>query len=150
MATMNGDGKDGTLIWGGKPKFTTEERRENGRKGGLKMGENRAKRRKTQEILQILLDLPINTRKKITDIEEIQSLTQLNGKNITVAEMIQVQQVKKALKGDLNSATYIRDTVGEKPVEKVEAKVENPVKNLTTEELRELIKRDSEGDNKRS
>ena len=120
MATMDGNGKDGTLIWGGKPKFTTEERRENGRKGGLKMGENRKERRKTQEILQILLDLPINTRKKITNIEDIQSLSQLSGKNITVAEMIQVQQVKKALKGDLNSATYIRDSIGEKPAEKVE------------------------------
>ena len=82
--------------------------------------------------------MPLKKR-KTADISDIQSYEQLKGKNITVNEAIQLKQIQRALNGDLSSATYIRDTIGEKPTEKVEAKVNDPFADLTTDELRKLI-----------
>ena len=66
--------------------------------------------------------MPLKKRKE-ADIEEIQAFEQLKGKNITVNEAIQLKQVQRALSGDLNSACYIRDTVGDKPTDKVETTI---------------------------
>lgn len=126
--------------------LTPEEHKKQSSRGGKKSGEVKREKKMAKEILEVFLSMPLRQR-KTADVEKIQAFEQLKGKNITVAEAIQLKQVQRALNGDLNSATYIRDTVGEKPVEKVEAKVENPFKDLTTEELRELIKHDPEGDN---
>lgn len=119
---------------------TPEERREIAIKGGKKSVEVRRNRKRAREILNVFLAMPLKKRQN-ADIEEIQSFEQLKGKNITVNEAIQLRQVQKALNGDLASAQYIRDTVGDKPIEKVEMKAEvnNPFEGLTTEELRKLI-----------
>ena len=116
----------------------TEEYKENGRKGGIASGKAKREKKRAKEILNIFLAMPLKKRKE-ADIEEIQAFEQLKGKNITVNEAIQLKQVQRALSGDLNSACYIRDTVGDKPVEKVQAEVKNPFKDLTTEELRKLV-----------
>lgn len=118
----------------------SEERKINGSKGGIRSGEVRRQRKRAEEILKIYLAMPLKKRLN-ADIEEIQSFEQLKGKNITVNEAIQLKQVQKALNGDLASAQYIRDTVGDKPIEKVEMKAEvnNPFEGLTTEELRKII-----------
>ena len=48
--------------------------------------------------------------------------------------------IQKALKGDLSAIAMVRDTIGEKPAEKVEATVKkNPFDELTADELRKLI-----------
>lgn len=120
-------------------EFTKEQLAEFGRRGGIASGEAKRKKKRSKDILEIFLSMPLKKRKEI-DIEDIQSLEQLKGKNITVHEAIQLKQVQRALNGDLASATYIRDTIGEKPVEKVQAEVNNPFAELSTEELRELIK----------
>ena len=120
--------------------FTTEEYKENGRKGGIASGKAKREKKRAKEILNIFLAMPLKKRKE-ADIEEIQAFEQLKGKNITVNEAIQLRQVQRALNGDLNSACYIRDTVGDKPSENVNvnAEVKNPFKDLTTEELRKLV-----------
>lgn len=117
-----------------------EERKKNGSIGGKKSVEVRRNRKRAEEILNVFLAMPLKKRQN-ADIEEIQSFEQLKGKNITVNEAIQLRQVQKALNGDLASAQYIRDTVGDKPIEKVEMKAEvnNPFEGLTTEELRKII-----------
>lgn len=132
----------------GRKKFTSdynpmkerspEERSEIARMGGKASGKAKADKRRSKEILDIFLSMPLKQR-VIADIEKIQSFEQLKGKNITVHEAIQLRQVQRALNGDLSSATYIRDTIGEKPIEKVEAKVNDPFAGLTTEELREIV-----------
>lgn len=120
--------------------FTAEERRANSSKGGKKSVEVMRKRKRTKAILEIFLSMPLEKRKE-ADIEEIKSFKGLKGKNITVNEAIQLRQVQRALNGDLASAQYIRDSIGDKPTENVNvnAEVKNPLKDLTTEELRKLI-----------
>lgn len=102
--------------------FTDEERKKNTSKGGIKSGEVRRAKKRTKEILEIFLKMPLKKRKE-ADIEEIQAFEQLKGKNITVNEAIQLKQVQKALTGDLSSAQYIRDTIGDKPSDKVETTI---------------------------
>lgn len=119
-------------------KRSPENRSEIGKKGGIASGKIRREKKKTREILEIFLSMPLEKR-KTADIEDIKGFKQLAGKNITVNEAIQLKQIQKALKGDLSSAIYIRDSIGEKPTEKVEAKVNDPFAGLSTEELRAII-----------
>ena len=107
-------------------KMTPEQRREYGRKGGLTKGENYKRRRELKETLNVLLDMPVNDGKK-NDIDKIKAFANLKGKNITVDQAMMVTLVQKALKGDLNAIAMIRDTIGEKPSEKVEVKDVTPV-----------------------
>jgi hypothetical protein len=95
-------------------EFTAEERRENGRKGGIASGEAKRKKNAMKETLEILLSMPLNG-KKCHSVEDIQSFAQLKGKNVTVETAIMIKQVQRALSGDLPSAEFIRDTSGQKP-----------------------------------
>ena len=123
-------------------KMTPEQRRAYGRKGGLKKGENYKRRKELKETLDILLDMPLRTG-RTTNVEKVQAFANLKGKNITVDQAMMVCLIQKALKGDLSAIAMVRDTIGEKPTEKVnmDAKVtKNPMEDLSVDELRELIK----------
>ena len=125
-------------------KMTPEQRAENGRKGALKAIETKRKRKAMKETLEVLLDMPMK-RGKVYTAEEIKSFADLKGKNITIDQAMMICLVQKALKGDLSAIAMVRDTIGEKPAEKVEATVtKNPFDELTADELRKLIERDTE------
>ena len=94
--------------------MTPEERRENGRKGGIASGEAKRKKKAMRDRLEILLELPMKGG-KLKDVEEIQNFAALKGKNITVADAMMIAQIQKALRGDTTAATFIRDTAGQKP-----------------------------------
>lgn len=102
--------------------LTPEEHKAQTSRAGKRSVEVRRERKRAREILEVFLAMPLKKR-QAADIDKIMSYEGLKGKNITVAEAIQLKQVQRALNGDLNSATYIRDTVGEKPVEKVESTI---------------------------
>lgn len=102
--------------------FTTEEYRKNGAKGGIASGKAKREKKRAKEILDIFLSMPLKKRKE-AEIEDIKAFEELKGKNISVNEAIQLKQVQRALNGDLNSAMYIRDTVGDKPTDKVETTI---------------------------
>ena len=80
-------------------KITKETASDNGKKGGVKSGEARRKRKTLKENLLLLLE---------------QGDTQ---NNITLA------LIDKAMNGDVKAYEVIRDTVGEKPTDKMEADV---------------------------
>lgn len=113
-----------------KEKFgshlTHEDRVRNGRKGGLKNGENARKRRQMKEAIEILMSMPLEN-KSAKELEEIISFKDLQGKNLTINDAIIVKQVQKALKGDLNAVTFLRDTSGQKPKEDVAVDMNVPV-----------------------
>lgn len=79
-----------------KPVRTKKEARERGRAGGIKSGKVRAERKTFKEELLTLL------REKDTQ------------KNISVALVL------KALDGDIRAFEVLRDTVGEKPTDKID------------------------------
>lgn len=97
-----------------KTDFTPEERRENGRKGGIASGITKRRKAQMKNTLNILLTMPLNG-KKCHEVEDIQNFAQLKGKNVTVETAIMIRQIQRALAGDLPSAEFIRDTSGQKP-----------------------------------
>ena len=82
---------------------TSEEAREYGRKGGIASGKARAARKTLKEELLALLE---------------QGDTQ---------ERISLALLQKAMQGDTKAFEVLRDSIGEKPTEKVEADVKNEV-----------------------
>lgn len=101
-----------------KRDFTPEERRENGRKGGIASGEAKRRKAEMKKTLELLLTMPLQN-KKCHEIEDIQNFAQLKGKNVTVEAAILIRQIQRALAGDLPSAEFIRDTSGQKPTNDV-------------------------------
>lgn len=89
-------------------KRTKTEQREIAQKAGKKSGEARREKKKLKELLEMALEM--------TD----ESTGETNAMAITAA------LIKQAKKGNVLAYTTIRDTKGEKPVEKQEVKV-NPV-----------------------
>ncbi len=82
-------------------KFTQEE----AKKGAQKSAEVRRAKRDLRQALEILLETDIKGK---------------NGELTSGAEAIAIAQFQKALKGDTRAFEVIRDTAGQKPVEKVE------------------------------
>ena len=64
---------------------------------------------------------------KSADVDSIRSFAALKGKNINVQEAILIAQVQKAMKGDTRAAEYVRDTIGQKPVDSVVMTMNLPV-----------------------
>lgn len=85
---------------------TPKQRRENAQKAGIASGEARRKKRDLKLAMQALLEADIKDKK--------------TGDVMSGAEAIAVAQYRKALKGDAKAFELIRDTSGQKPVEKVE------------------------------
>ena len=112
---------------------------EEAKKGGIASGEARRRRKSMQEFAEMILGLSMKTG-EVHSIEDIKSLAEIKDKNLTVDQMILLKQAEKAIKGDLSSATFIRDTSGNKPKEIIEhsGEVNNPYSKLSEEELRKL------------
>lgn len=106
--------------------MTPEQRRENGRKGGIASGEAKRKKKAMRERLEILLAMPLGKGEAI-DIEDIQSFAALKKKNITVQEAVLVAQITRAMTGDTAAAAFVRDTVGEKPKDNMNVGLQLPV-----------------------
>lgn len=87
-----------------------EEARELGRKGGIASGKARKERKTLKEELLLLLSEG-DTQKKVS-----------------------LAVLQKALDGDIQAFNTIRDTIGEKPVDKVEQEVISSIKVELTDE----------------
>lgn len=91
---------------------TSEEARENGRKGGLASAAARKKRKAMREVLNDLLDLPMREADPDNKLKSFADFAA--GKNVTVEQAMLMAQLIKAIKGDTKAATFVRDTAGEK------------------------------------
>ena len=124
---------------------TKDEQKKIASKGGIASGEARRAKRDMKQSLEILLNLAIK-KGVVVDPSNAETLTDVKSKNLTVQEAILVAQIQKALKGDLRAAEFLRDTAGQKPVDKKDIKqeIKNPFEGLSTDELRKLASDDDE------
>lgn len=88
-----------------KRNFTHEERVANGRKGGLKYKANLEEKRTMRAILEVFLSKPAGK-------------SEYNCK-----EAMLLRAVQQAIAGDAKAREFVRDTIGEKPVEKQETSI---------------------------
>ncbi len=97
-----------------KDDLTAEERRESARRAGIASGIARAKRKTMREMLDYLLEKEITNQK--------------TGEKVTTQEAMMTAVIAKAVKGDMRANEFVRDTVGEKPIERQEImQIEPPV-----------------------
>lgn len=121
-------------------EMTPEELREVSRRGGKASVKARRERRERQKDMRhIFTDLLTMTIKsgKVYDTGEIDNFSKLKGKNITVNEAICVRQIQKALIGDAKAFEFIRDIMGEKPVENINFKDITPVVIAGEDEIKD-------------
>ena len=105
-----------------KPVRSKDEARKRGKKGGIKSGESRRLKKSLRERLVILLE---------TKTEDGQ------GDN---ADAMTVALIREAAKGNVPAYLAVRDTVGEKPTDKVDQTV-NLSRHLSPAEATEELLR---------
>lgn len=91
---------------------TPSERRENAEKAGKASGKARRRRKALKELLDLVLEGTI----------------EINGQTMGRDEAIAIAIIEKAQKGDVAAFLAIRDTLGEKPTEKVNMSVSDSVR----------------------
>lgn len=105
-------------------EFTSDQSREeaakNGRKGGIKSGEARRRRKAFAEAFNVLLE------RKYSDH---------NGNEIQGVDAIAAKTFQSAMNGDLKAMQIIRDTVGEMPAQRVEVDTIDPQARAEMDEL---------------
>ena len=95
-----------------------------------------------QELAKIVLDMPYEGR----DVEDIEGLNfddSLDA-NLTVGQRALLAVAKKAMRGDAGALAFLRDTAGERPVDKVE--VSGNVEGAAAEIRGLIAKRKAQGD----
>lgn len=97
-----------------------EKLKEIGKKGGKKSGESRRRKRAMRDLMADIMVIPLE-KGKTKQASQIKNLAEVHNLNIDTETAILLAQVKKALTGDTNAAVFCRDTLGEKPTDKVEA-----------------------------
>ena len=113
-----------------KPFASESEAREKGAKGGKASGKARRDKKTLKDCLEILL--------------ERAEKVEIDGKTLklTGAELIALTAYQKAAGGDIKAMEFVRDTAGQKPVEKVMiAEVEQSV----VDEVEAMVMEDDEG-----
>lgn len=83
---------------------TSSEARKNGQKGGIASGEARRSKKLLRECLEILLEKEMKGK---------------NGETMSGAEALATKLFAEAMKGNVKAFEVLRDTAGQKPVEKI-------------------------------
>ncbi len=110
-----------------KGQLSKEEAKRRGKKGGIKSGQVRKEIKTCREILLMMSnytpneDTVDNLRKIFPGLEE---------KYLTYKTVMTLKQLEKALRGDTEAFKVCRDTMGEKPTDKVEQRTELEVNKI--------------------
>lgn len=102
-------------------KRTPRERKEIAKKGAEASNRKQAEKKAFKEILETLAT--IDVERFTTDeavLNELETINPEFAKKIDVKSVIAARIIHKALKGDLYAIGFLRDTIGEKPVDKQE------------------------------
>lgn len=100
-------------------KITSEEAREMQRIGAQKAKERNASRKQMKFTIDTLLSKSLK-KGELCTADDVMSLAEMDGKNIDVQTAIMIAVVQRALMGDMSAVQFLRDTVGEKPSDKIE------------------------------
>ena len=99
-----------------RTELSKEEAVEMGRKGGIASGKARKEKKLIKDSIELLLGLPIKSNKTKEQLRQLG--IEEDEMNNQTAMVIAIYQ--KALKGDVSAFNTLRDSVGQKPIEKVE------------------------------
>lgn len=122
---------------------TREQHSADSRRAGKASGKARRKKKAMKDAINMLLSLPLKDEKAKAYLEYLGFEEEDMDNQLGLV----ISMYKEAVaKGNVQAANWIRDTAGDKPMEKVQnnvnANINNPFNGLTTEELKEMIKND--------
>ena len=101
---------------------TREQHSADSRRAGIASGEARRKKKAMKDAINTLLSLPLKDEKAKAYLEYLGFEEEDMDNQLGLV----ISMYKEAVaKGNVQAANWIRDTAGDKPVEKVEANVEN-------------------------
>ena len=98
---------------------THEEAAAMGRKSGEVRREKARQRQMLRESLDVLLTKALK-KGELIKAEDIQDMANVENLNIDVQTAMSIAIIQRALLGDVQAFQTIRDTIGEKPSDKVE------------------------------
>ena len=96
--------------------LTEEEQRQIAVMGGKASGEARRQKKLIRDNMELLLSLPIKSDK----VKEALLKQGIEDTDLTNQMAMVVAMYEKAMSGDVNAFNSIRDTIGQKPVERIE------------------------------
>lgn len=105
---------------------TKEEQREIAKMGGIASGKARKEKADLRKMCQMVLEMDIKAK---------------DGSIKSGAEAITLAQLQKALKGDAKAYEVLRDTAGQKPVDKVEQVNIDVEYNASVDYVKDLMAR---------
>ena len=118
-----------------------EERKAIASAGGRASCEAKRRRKLLRETMEAILSMPEKNDKYIS----MMRARGIKKTDITQQAVIVMSQIEKAKKGDTKAATFIRDTVGEKPTERHEVTGADGTpfvsRQLTQSEAREFLRK---------
>lgn len=94
------------------PVSSGTQARELGRLGGIKSQQVQKAARTFKEMIKIALEREIMLN---------------DGKKATTLEGVVIAQINKAMEGEVSSAVFLRDSIGEKPTDKVAGDKDAPL-----------------------
>lgn len=98
---------------------TSEEARINGAKGGKASGESRKEKKRLQQSLEKLLSCKIDVS-NLSQLNEDFAKAGIDTSKMKVADLLALAQIINGIKGNQGAFALIRDSIGEKPVDKQE------------------------------
>lgn len=102
------------------PREEAEKMRTEGRTKGH---ETKRRRQTIREVCEYMLALPLSDREAVTDEKAQQMIVQIEqatGRKPTLYEAITAAQVAAAMDGNTKAAAFVRDSVGDKPIDQVQ------------------------------
>lgn len=100
-------------------KITSEQAREMQAIGAEKKRVERLKRESMKFTINTLLSKTLK-KGELCTADDVMSLAEMDGKNVDVQTAIIIAVVQRAMMGDMSAVQFLRDTVGEKPSDKIE------------------------------
>ena len=122
-------------------QMTPEKQYEIRRKGAEAINQLHGEKKSAKQALEKILTLKVDDDLlAVADIpEEIAKRLRRDNPNATIYDLVQAVAVGRALDGNMKAYELVRDTHGDKPIERVEV-----TENITTDEDRALMKQINE------
>lgn len=113
------------------------------RKGQQAQAEQRRRKTALRDILDTILVLDCDTSTLTDDelTEKVQQLAREQGRSVSLYEAIALSQIRRAIDGDTKAATFVRDSAGDKPVDRSEISTDEVMTSADRELLANISKR---------
>lgn len=95
-----------------QPVTTKEEARERGRKGGQTRARRAKERKAAAEVLDEIMRMPLRDE-DIVELAKVRSMKDVKDLNLTVWDVIMLQQARKAMKGDTKAVELLMGLLGD-------------------------------------